>query len=264
MEFAILARPQWRRPVECDSPQSLQDPRVVCAPVQELVLLNADPAILQSHLLLEQPWIVFTSPASVVALHALLPRWAFDISAHALRYVAVGNGTRDQLLRAFPHLSQADVLVSADPERADANSTLAALDALCARETLIWSAQQFLVIEGLGNRPTLREGLIARGAKAVSYPIYERIDVDWPQPVWQRLAQAKPGEAGIVITSTTVIDRVLQAMKARSLDPLRFRWCTQHLSIANKLMHAGLGPIGRVRLDAQHLTGDLFTHGNNW
>lgn len=263
MEFAILARPQWRSPLESASP-SPQDPRIVCAPVQELVLLNADPAILQSHLLLEHPWIVFTSPASVVAFHALLQRSALDISAYALRYVAVGNGTRDHLLRVFPHLSQADVLVSADPERADANSTLAALDVLAAQEGMQWAEQQFLVIEGHDNRPTVREGLIARGAKAASSPIYERIDVDWPQPVWQRLSQARPGAVGIVITSTTVIDRVLQAMKARRLDPSRFRWCTQHLSIANKLMHAGLGPVGHVRLDAQHLTGDLFTHGNNW
>ncbi len=263
MEFAILSRPQWRSPLE-GRPPSPQDPRIVCAPLQALVLLEADSAILQSHLRLQNPWIVFTSPASVVAFHALVKHWTLDVSAYALRYVAVGNGTRDQLLRSFAHLSQADILVSADPEKADASSTLAALDALVARETLIWSAQQFLVIEGQGNRPTLPEGLMRRGAHAVSYPIYQRLDVDWSEAVWQRLSQAAPQQAGIVITSSTVIVRALQCMHARGLDPSRFCWYTQHLGIANKLMHAGLGPIGRVRLDAQHITGDLFTHGNYW
>ena len=263
MEFAILARPQWRSPLESASP-SPQDPRIVCAPVQELVLLNADPAILQSHLLLEHPWIVFTSPASVVAFHALLQRSALDISAYALRYVAVGNGTRDQLLRAFHHLSQADVVVSADAETADAAHTLMALDALVARETLQWTLQKFLLIEGYKNRPILKDGLIARGAHAESFAIYERIEVDWPAALWQQLAQAKPAEVGIVMTSTTVINRMLQLMRAHGLSPSGFRWFTQHFSIATKLMHEGLGPIGRVRLDAQHLSSDLFSHGNNW
>lgn len=263
MELAILARPQWRTPLE-GMPPTPPDPRVIVAPLQELVLRDVDSVKLQSHLASPSNWLVFTSPASVMALSALTKQWAIDLSAGASRYVAVGNGTRDQLLRAFHHLSQADVVVSADAETADAAHTLTALDALVARETLQWTLQKFLLIEGYKNRPILKDGLIARGAHAESFAIYERIEVDWPAALWQQLAQAKPAEVGIVMTSTTVINRMLQLMRAHGLSPSGFRWFTQHFSIATKLMHEGLGPIGRVRLDAQHLSSDLFSHGNNW
>lgn len=263
MELAILARPQWRTPLE-GTPAPSQDPRVIAAPLQELVLLKADSMRLQSHLVSSNSWLVFTSPASVIALSSLAKQWALDLSTCPSRYVAVGHGTRDQLLRTFHHLSQAQIVVSADAQTADAAHTLMALDAIVASESLQWGRQKFLLIEGCNNRPTLRDGLIARGTHAESFPIYERIDVDWPKGLWQQLARAKPGEVGIVMTSTTVIDRILQLMKARGLHPSGFRWCTQHFSIANKLMHEGLGPIIRVRLDAQHLTSDLFSHGNHW
>ncbi len=263
MERAILARPLWRDPVQGAAPLP-QDPRIISAPLQVLALLSPDSAVLESHLRAPNPWLVLTSPASVVAFGALAKRLNIDLSQHALRYAAVGNGTRDQLLRSLAHVPQAEVVVSAETEKSDAHSTLAALDRVAAQQGWSWAEQQFLVIEGADNRPTLREGLKARGAQAGSYPIYERINVDWPEPLWQQLAQAKPGEIGIVITSTTVIARVLELIRARGLDPLQFSWCTQHLAIATQLVHAGLGPIHRVRLDAQHITDDLFIYGNHW
>jgi uroporphyrinogen-III synthase len=263
MDYAVLARPQWRSPLSGEAPR-ITDSKIISAPLQELVLLTADPQVLQEHLRAANPWVVFTSPASVLAFKAYLSHCDTAISNTRLHWAAVGNGTRDQALRMFETLRADQVIVSEDPQKADAVSTLQALDHAADKTGFDWPSQQFLVIEGKENRPTLREGLAARKAKAQSLALYERVDVDWPSELWSRLAQATPKQVGIVITSTAVVDRLLGAMKQRSLDPLQFRWCTQHASIAAKLTHWGLGPIGCVRLDPEHLSNDLFANGHNW
>lgn len=263
MEYAVLARPQWRSPLQGEAPP-ITDSRIIAAPLQELVLLKADPQALRDHLRLANPWIVFTSPASVLAFRAYLSHCKPEISTSGVHWAAVGSGTRDQALRLFETLRADQVIVSEDPQKAEANSTLQALDHAAQETGFDWPGQHFLVIEGSGNRPTLREGLVARKAKAQSLALYERVDVDWPSELWSRLVQATPKQVGIVITSTAVVDRLLGAMKQRGLDPSQFRWCTQHAAIAAKLAHWGLGPIGCVRLDPQHLSNDLFSNGHNW
>ena len=263
MEFAVLARPQWRSPLQGESDRSL-DPRIVAAPLQELELLDLDPQALNSQLQLHGLWIVFTSPASVQAFQAQIGRHALELPYRALRFIAVGTGTRDQICRAFSSLRSEEILISSDPEKADAASTLQALDQVARQTGLDWPSQHFLVIEGQGNRATLREGLVCRKAQVVSLALYARLDVQWPEALWARLAQSAPRQAGIVITSTTVIERLVHEMKARDLDPRKFVWCTQHATIAARLDNAGFGPVRRIRLDAQSITNDLFTHGGNW
>jgi uroporphyrinogen-III synthase len=263
MEYAVLARPQWRSPLQGEAPP-IADSRIIVAPLQELMLLEADPHLLRDHLRFANPWIVFTSPASVLAFRAYLSHCGMEFSTARVHWAAVGNGTRDQALRMFESLRSDEVIVSEDPHKADASSTLQALDYAAQKLGFDWPSQQFLVIEGKDNRPTLREGLVARGARAQSLALYMRVDVDWPHELWGRLALATRQQAGLVITSTTVVDRLFKAMKQHRIDPHQFRWCTQHAAIAAKLVHWGLGPIGCVRLDPQHLSNDLFSNGHNW
>ena len=263
MEFAVLARPQWRSPVHGKADEPL-DPRIILAPLQELELITTAPTVLQHHLASPNAWLVLTSPASVLALKAHTDAHALSLSNAAVNFVAVGAGTRDQLCKVFPWLQSENILISRHSESADASSTLEALDRHARESGLDWPSQKFLVIEGQDNRATLREGLAARTANVNVLVLYKRIQVNWPEPLWSRLAQSAQQQAGIVITSTAVIEPLLQAMELRSIDPRRFYWCTQHAAIATRLADKGLGPVGRVRLDAKHITDDLFTHGHHW
>lgn len=263
MDYAVLARPQWRPSLQGElAPPA--DPRIILAPLQELSLLSADSNALKAHISASNPWLVFTSPASVLAFNAYLKACELDLFHCAIRFAAVGAGTRDQLVKVFPQISAQEVVTSREPEKADAISTLAALDDLVKKENLSWPDQKFLILEGQDNRTTLREGLLQRQAKAQSLPLYQRIDVEWPEALWLRLSKTAAGQAGIVVTSTTVIDRLLLVIQSKGLDPKQFVWFTQHTTIAHRLAHAGLGPIGRVRLDAQRISDDLFSHVHNW
>jgi uroporphyrinogen-III synthase len=263
MEFAVLARPKWRSPLQGE-PAAFDAKTIIAAPLQELVRLNADCALLTQHLGLANAWVVLTSPASVLAFKAALLECGIDLPERALRWAALGNGTRDQLIELFEGLSEHDVVVSEDPLKADANSLLLALDSATGQLSLTWQHQHFLIIEGEGNRETLRQGLVARRAHAQSLPLYQRVECDWPSEIWDRLTHARPKQAGIIITSTAVVDRLLDAMTQRGIDASKFCWWTQHAAIAAKLARHGLAPIGRVRLDPQHLSNDLFLHGHNW
>lgn len=263
MEFAVLARPQWRLPLQSEAAPAL-DLRIISAPLQELELIPADPNVLKEHIQAPMPWLVFTSPASAVAFQAYLKEVFQEFPFAMVRFVAVGAGTRDQLTELFTELQRQEIVVSTEAEKADADTTLQALDQAIQKDRLSFSQQDFLVIEGQGNRPTLREGLTARQAKVRSLALYRRIDVQWPQSLWDRLAATPAGQAAIVVTSSPVIDRVIAAIRAKGLDPQKFQWCTQHATIANRLQKAGLGPIRRVRLDAQLISDDLFTHDCNW
>jgi len=243
-------------------------------PMQHLELLPADAALLAELKSAACPWLVFTSPGSVRAF----AQWSEHTGLHLLqetgvRLAAVGAGTRDQLLSEVAHRASgphpwrvlaAQVLIADEADRADAQGLLAAFDALAQQEGLDWHCQTLLLAEAEGNRPILREGFARRGARVLSGRMYRRVDVQWPESVWSELAAAKPGEIGLVVSSSALARRLVELFRAHGLVLTQTIWCTHHALIAEQLKALGIGMIRRVRLGADVLERDLFEHEINW
>ena len=271
MRQALLVRPQWR-----DSPTAISlDPRVVAAPVQRLEPCPVDGSIASTVTRSDSPWLVFTSPASVQAFS----RWTATepialVRDPWVRVATVGSGTRDELSCAIQDhaadpqgawaLSIEKVVSSPSDEKADAMTLLAALDAEQYRAPFAWSAQTMLVIQATDNRPTLSQGLRERGATVIDAALYRRVDIDWTADVWARIAQCPWSDSGVIVTSSTVVDRILTMMRAHQIRVEDIVWCTQHVTIAQRLQAAGIAKVRRVRLDHEHLVSDLFDHEYHW
>lgn len=286
MQYALLTRPQWsggalatqltNEPTTgLASEVSQSDPRLIMAPLQQLELLQAHPSQFAALLHAAKPWLILTSPASVHAFGV----WAQQqITAstlpnlHHAHLAAVGSGTRDRLhdllecgLITTQQMDQA--ICVEDKEKADAHGLLRELTQLAVHESINWAAQSVWLVQGQANRPTLAEGLKAMGATVFVLELYRRIDCDWPGHVLAQLKNAAPGQAAVVLTSTTVVDRAMQLLRTITVDPKAIVWCTQHKAIADRLHQAGAAPlpaIRRVRLDAQYLMKDLFEHEIYW
>ncbi len=271
MRQALLVRPHW-----CDSPTAIsRDPRVIAAPVQCLEPCSVEESVASTVAQSDSPWLVFTSPASVQAF----VRWTATqpnalVRDPWVRVATVGGGTRDELARAIQDhatdpqgawaLSIDKVICSASDERADAMALLAALDAEHHRAPFAWSAQTMLVIQATDNRPALSQGLRERGATVIDAALYRRLDIDWTADLWARIAQNPWSDSGVIVTSSTVIDRILTMMRAHQIRVEDIVWCTQHATIAQRLQAAGIAKVRRVRLDHEHLVSDLFDHEHHW
>ena len=224
MRQALLVRPQWH-----DSPTAIsRDLRVIAAPVQRLEPCSVEESVASTVTQANSPWLVFTSPASVQAF----VRWTATQSIalardSGVRVATVGSGTRDELSRAIQdHATDAhgawalfldNAISSASDEKADAMALLAALDSEHHRAPYAWSAQTMLVIQATDNRPVLSQGLRERGATVIDAALYRRVDIDWTADVWARIAQYPWSDSGVIVTSSTVIDRILTMMRAHQI-----------------------------------------------
>lgn len=290
LRTALIARPQWdwsspvgagndHSPAISSSPsiheEGITDPRLVNAPLQHLSLCTPDRQILDRFRWSQRQWLVLTSPASVQALD----QWLFHTGINVMfnpdmRVAAVGSGTNAQLAHYIAQnsadparawrINASRTVTSAVDEKADAVGLLAAMDAVCRRDGFYWQEQVVLIAQGQGSRATLVDGLRARGATVLVANLYRRIDVSWSDSIWAMLASAAPREIAVVVTSTTVVDRLLQEYQAHSLDTHQVVWATQHAAIAERLRQRGIQQIRRVRLDAPQLSGDLFEHEQYW
>ncbi len=263
---ALLARPEWLDlPSENPAPA---DPRIWSAPLQVLVLERDPSDRLLSELrafVSQGPsavWVVMTSPASVIAF----THWTADRSlpweASLTQFAAVGSGTVEQMRRSGIG-SENTVVVGGDASSADALTTVDVIAAHLEKEGASWQDQFFVVVGGKDNRPTLCDALRRQKAQVMALPIYTRQDVEWPESIWTRL-KARPQETAIVITSSTVIDRLHKALVTHQIDPGSLNWATHHATIAARLKTQGLSPIRRVRLDPLALSVDLFEHEQHW
>ena len=258
--LALLTRPQWQG----EETPRLGDARLLHAPLQTLERCPVAIADLEAIFVAPDPWLVCTSPASVQALQAWLKEFGNHLLAiPGLRFAAVGSGTRDQLAKRLAVESRQIICPPSD-EAADANGLLAVFDSIQRTEGFDWSAQTLLIVEGQNNRPTLGDGLRARGAEVIAVGFYARHDQDWESTIWDRFKQYAHSELAVIVTSTGVIDRLLGQCRARGIDPTQLLWCTQHPTIAARLRQAGCEQLRRVRLDPQFLTGDLFDHEFGW
>lgn len=271
MRQALLVRPQWH-----DSPTAIsRDLRVIAAPVQRLEPCSVEESVASTVTQANSPWLVFTSPASVQAF----VRWTATQSIalardSGVRVATVGSGTRDELSRAIQDhatdahgawaLSLDNAISSASDEKADAMALLAALDSEHHRAPYAWSAQTMLVIQATDNRPVLSQGLRERGATVIDAALYRRVDIDWTADVWARIAQCPWSDSGVIVTSSTVVDRILTMMRAHQIRVEDIVWCTHHVTIAQRLQAAGIAKVRRVRLDHEHLVSDLFDHEYHW
>lgn len=272
MRLALITRPQWDPPLASFIDH---DSRLIGAPLQQLRLLAGDQDVFSEWQTAPSRWLVLTSPASVVALQ----RWCANHQGSStlqgdFGVAAVGGGTRDQAARLLKIDAQ-EIIVSGADETADAVSLVAALKAFGDSKKsngFEWRQQSFLVIEGEGNRPTLRDGLSSLGAHVLAMALYARIDVDWPAEFWamidesngQTTAQAQGGRVGIVITSSAMVLRVTTEFARRGIGLDRVIWCTQHATIARHLSAQGVGRVRRVRLDEGVLQHDLFDDEQYW
>jgi uroporphyrinogen-III synthase len=288
MQFALLSRPLWAGSALIQTLIPAQsapanDPRLISAPLQQLEFIQTDQfnppssATIFNYLTLAapaaaNPWFIFTSPASVQAFGF----WVLQIKAqlpftHA-RLAAVGTGTLDRLkeLQRMGFFSEDQIkqaICEQEKEKADAQGLLEKLNQSGTKQAINWSDHFVLLVQGQGNRPTLADGLNAMGANVARCELYRRVDIDWPKEVLAKLKTAAPGQAGVVLTSTTVVDRALQLLGTNMINPKAVVWCTQHQAIADRLQQAGaaqLNQIRRVRLDTQYLIHDLFEHENYW
>ena len=262
---ALLARPQWRGlPGETGVPV---DPRIWSAPLQVLEP-ESIAGDLRSEMLgfLSRPsmtrWAIFTSPASVTAYQHWVQSTAYVITPEFDRLAAVGTGTADQMQRGALRTDRA-IVVGADAATADALATVKAIADQLQSEGLAWKDQCFVIVGGVNNRPTLAQELANQGASVLSLPLYSRRDVEWPEEVWKRLSEF-PRETAIVVTSSTVIERLMQALLTHRVDPVRLTWATHHATIAAKLVDCGVSSIRRVRLDTPELSKDLFEYEQYW
>lgn len=271
MKQAVLVRPQWHDALARDA----VDPRIVMAPLQVLRSCVPPSSVVSDFAQASSPWVVFTSPASVQAY----ARWSDADGIRWLRdpwvrVAAVGSGTCDELQREHiaRHTPASDawsfsiesVLHSETDEKADAKSLLAAFDAEHERSPFDWSAQTLFVIQAVDNRPTLADGLRARGAKVVETVLYERCDVEWGPAIWERLQSFEWSSTGIVVTSSGMVEKIIAQLVRRGVAVHELIWCTHHATIALRLQDQGLRPIRRVRLSPEHLLSDLFTHEHVW
>jgi len=242
----------------------LGDPRLLHAPLQMLKLCAVATAELAPIFAASNPWLVCTSPASVQALEARLREFGSDmLRLPRLRFAAVGSGTRAQLAKRLGDESHPMVCPLSD-ETADANGLLGAFDSIQQSEGFVWSEQTVLIVEGQNNRPTLSDGLEARGAEVKAVGFYTRHDQDWNATIWSKFTQYPHTEVAVIVTSSGVLDRLINQCRMRGIDPTQLLWCTQHATIAARLQQAGCQRLRRVRLDPHYLTGDLFEHEFGW
>lgn len=270
MRQAWIVRPDWR----ASQPFQDSDHRLRAMPLQHLELLPADASLLAQLQSAACPWLVLTSPGSVRAF----AQWSDQTGIHVLatgsvRLAAIGSGTRDELMKeaaqraAGPHAWRIDgraILIAEDAERADAQGLLAAFDGLAGREGFDWRGQTLLIAEAEGNRPILRDGLAQRQAQVLVARMYRRVDAQWPEAAWSALAAARPGEIGLVVSSSVMARRLVDEFGAHGLALTQVIWCTHHAAIAQQLQTLGIHVIRRVRLQADTLEQDLFEHEINW
>ena len=273
---AWVARPEWIDATFVQRP----DTRLRPMPLQRLRMRSVPYAVFQGLERSASAWLVLTSPASVRALRRWLESSGDDYvrGLGRLRIAAVGSGTRDQLLKeifftlgersadAHPSsdLKPEQIIVAAEGAHADAEGLLRAMDNIQKREHFDWSTQTLLLIEGESNRPTLREGLERRGAHVLSACLYLREDAPWPEQAWQEIAQAGPGEIGIVVTSSTTAEHLMGLFQHHGIPLIHVVWCTHHATIAGLLTKRGISRVRRVRLDDEFLEQDLFVNEHFW
>lgn len=245
------------------------------APLQRLQVCRPQAASLQAIARVSSPWVLFTSPASVEAMDLWIAHTGIHpMQTPKLRVAAVGSGTRQAIAemvskhhadmsRSWP-ISIDDIIVSASDEHADAIALLQALDERQRQEGFVWQDQSFFVAQGENNRPTLVDGLAARGADVMPLAMYRRMDVSWTDDIWRLIAASQPGEVGVVVTSSTVMPRLMGDLDAHGLNRSKLEWCTQHAAIAEKLRAQGVSRIRRVTLSATSLEKDLFESERCW
>lgn len=271
MRIALIARPQW----ENSRPAFATGSRLISAPLQLLQCVDPDPQPLEAMKRTTSPWVVFTSPASVQAMDQWIEGTGVNpIMLPAMRLAAVGSGTRGAMLEMAEHrkmdgtfawpIEQKEITVSATDDRADAAQLLQALDQQQEKEGFAWKDQTFLLAQGEDNRSALADGLRERGAHVMALAMYRRKDVAWPESIWNMIAQSGNGECGVVVTSSTVIARLMADVAAHGLNASHLTWCTQHAAIAEKLRSAGVVHIRRVALAPLSLEKDLFEHERHW
>jgi len=290
MRHVLLTRPQWQtvpptlpptlpQTVPQTAPQALKaqpaaDSRIIAAPLQLIHDQAVAPALWNEFIAHPNAWLIFTSPTSVEAFSRWLsgnttPHQAVYTASLNLRVAAVGSGTRDRLrllleqgFLAAAHIATA--VCAEDSERADAAALLSRLKETGPAGNHGWTDQQVFLVEGQGNRPTLADGLSALGAKVHHLALYTRIDTHWPEHVLSMIRQAAPREVGVVITSSTVVERALQMLRDHQVDPEHVVWCTQHQTIAQSLVTAGISRVRKIRLEPTQLTHDLFKDEHYW
>jgi uroporphyrinogen-III synthase len=264
MRQVWMTRPEWSDPaLRTSQTDHASDGRLKAMPLQRLEMLNPDTALLEALSDAACPWAVWTSPAAVSAFFFWLRHRGVDtVFLSNARLAAIGSGTRDQLLRLYP---EAGTIISADhEERADAQGLLSAMDRCIAQESSDWAQQTLLIVEGESNRPTLREGLSARGAACLPAVLYRRIASAWPESAWIEIARSGPGALGLVVTSSAAGRQLIAAFQAHGLALSQVIWCTHHAAIAELLQQAGVTAVRRVRLNHQWLSYDLFEHEALW
>gem|GEM_PF-430103 len=264
MRQVWMTRPEWSEPAFMPAQDEHHgDARLTAMPLQRLEMLNPDTATLEALRDASCPWIVWTSPAAVSSFFFWLKQHGVDTGfLKVARLAVIGSGTRDQLLRHYP---KAGPIVAADQEeRANAEGLLSAMDRCIAQESSDWARQTLLIVEGESNRPTLRAGFEARGARCLLAVLYRRIASAWPESAWAEIARSESGALGLVVTSSAAGRQLISAFQSHGLALSQVVWCTHHAAIAELLQSAGATSVRRVRLNHQWLSYDLFEHEAHW
>ncbi len=269
LKHLISTRPQWRDRVGAnddavDPIGPLLDARIWRGPLQQLELVTPtftpDFSGASHH-----HWLIFSSPSSVLAFDAWMRSYAENLFInHRPRLAAVGGGTADRL-RAMPWTTEFDeILHVEDSTKASAQSLIDCLLARQSQELFAWPDQCFILVEGEENRPTLAQGLSALGAKIQAWPLYRRTDARWNRSLKDLIRDSMPREVGLLVTSSTVIDRALSCVAELRVPMNHVVWLTQHQTIADQLHEKTRESILRVRLDPRYFVGDAFDQPTSW
>jgi len=247
-----------------DPISSLLDSRIWIGPLQQLELV-APPSRPDFTDTGYQHWLVFTSPSSVLAFDAWMLAHAQNLFQAAYpRIAAVGAGTADQL-REMPWIAPSIEIVHVEEsEKASALGLIQRLIVQQSQELFSWREQSFVLVEGDQNRPTLADGLSSLGAEVQSLPVYRRTHARWNLAIRKCLQEANSHEAGLLVTSTTVTDRLISTLAELGVPLNHLVWFTQHQTIAGQLHLKTQEPIYRVRLDPRYFVGDAFDNPTPW
>lgn len=225
----VLLRPSWEgHEFSSNGPApallGTAGPMLVRSPAHELRLQPLENLLTLSFERLAEPgWVVATSPASAQALRGQ-PRLleALGRRAQSISWAAVGEATAEALR---------SVLISTVGEVRDILYPRGVGDAQALLVELgTQPPRAVALLESVGNRAALADGLAGLGWTVTRWALYRRI----PRPLVDlRLAQAP---LWVLLSSSGQVRSVVDSLSAQGLQALDVQWLTHHPAIAALLL----------------------------
>jgi uroporphyrinogen-III synthase len=223
----VLLRPSWEgHELSSNGPvlEGVAGPTLVRSPAHELRVQPLEEALASSFERLTKPgWVVATSPASAQALRGQ-PRLleALGRRAQSISWAAVGEATAQALRSVLVSMvgEVRDILYP--PGVGDAQALLVELGTQPPAAVAL--------LESVGNRAALADGLTGLGWTVTRWALYRRI----PRPLVDLRAVQAP--LWVLLSSSGQVRSAIDSLSAQGLRVLDVQWLTHHPAIAALLL----------------------------